>query len=96
MKTNKSLILNCSKLVGQLKTKLKSIPFYFHIDCMYAQLIGNNYCDDEANNFDCNYDGGDCCSSPELVGNGFCNSETNNISCSNDGGDCCGPDVACE
>ena len=24
-------------------------------------LIGNGFCDDETNNGDCNYDGGDCC-----------------------------------
>ena len=26
-------------------------------------LVGNNYCNDETNNDDCNYDGGDCCGS---------------------------------
>ena len=24
-------------------------------------LVGNGYCNDETNNADCNYDGGDCC-----------------------------------
>ena len=24
-------------------------------------MIGDGYCDDETNNFDCNFDGGDCC-----------------------------------
>ena len=24
-------------------------------------LVGNGYCNDETNNVDCNYDGGDCC-----------------------------------
>ena len=24
-------------------------------------MIGNGYCNDEANNDECNYDGGDCC-----------------------------------
>ena len=24
-------------------------------------MIGNGYCNDESNNADCNYDGGDCC-----------------------------------
>ena len=29
-------------------------------DVRYA-MIGNGYCNDETNNADCNYDGGDCC-----------------------------------
>ena len=24
-------------------------------------MIGDGFCNDETNNFDCNYDGGDCC-----------------------------------
>ena len=24
-------------------------------------MIGDGYCDDETNNLDCNFDGGDCC-----------------------------------
>ena len=24
-------------------------------------MIGNGYCNDETNNIDCNFDGGDCC-----------------------------------
>ena len=27
----------------------------------YTGLLGNGYCDDVANNKECNYDGGDCC-----------------------------------
>ena len=34
---------------------------YILIECMYKELLGNNYCDDETNNVDCYYDGGDCC-----------------------------------
>ena len=28
---------------------------------MYADYIGDGYCDDGNNNADCEYDGGDCC-----------------------------------
>ena len=29
--------------------------------CDYVALVGNGFCNDENNNPDCNYDGGDCC-----------------------------------
>ena len=29
--------------------------------CAVPIFIGDGSCDDEANNADCNYDGGDCC-----------------------------------
>ena len=41
------------------------------------------------NNFECNYDNGDCCHAMELIGNGQCDDETNTIHCNYDGGDCC-------
>ena len=34
---------------------------YFSSDCQYSTLIKNGICNDESNNEDCNYDGGDCC-----------------------------------
>ena len=47
------------------------LPLIFHLthllfsfsfsDCDNAALIGNGFCNDETNNPDCNYDGGDCC-----------------------------------
>ena len=53
-------------------------------------MFGNGICNDEANNAECNYDGGDCCVTPiELIGNGLCNDEANNVECYYDGGDCC-------
>ena len=52
-------------------------------------LVGNQVCNDETNNSECNFDGGDCCSNLEMVANGFCNDETNTASCFYDGGDCC-------
>ena len=49
-------------------------------------LVGNEFCNDETNNADCNYDGGDCCGScintdycsqcaclGEIIGNGVPN-----------------------
>ena len=29
--------------------------------CDNVELVGNAFCDDETNNAECNYDGGDCC-----------------------------------
>ena len=29
--------------------------------CDNIMLVGNGFCNDETNNADCNYDGGDCC-----------------------------------
>ena len=29
--------------------------------CDNVALVGNGFCNDETNNADCNYDGGDCC-----------------------------------
>ena len=29
--------------------------------CDYWQVIGDEFCDDEANNAECNFDDGDCC-----------------------------------
>ena len=62
-------------------------------DCPHTELVGNGVCNDESNNADCNFDGGDCIlhcdASPELVANGYCNDETNKEECVFDGGDCC-------
>ena len=30
-------------------------------DCDSVALVGNGFCNDETNNADCNYDGGECC-----------------------------------
>ena len=35
--------------------------FSWFSDCSYLELIGDCFCNDEANNDNCNYDGGDCC-----------------------------------
>ena len=31
------------------------------LGCDYGELVDNGHCNDEANNADCIYDGGDCC-----------------------------------
>ena len=34
----------------------------FHsVVCTLGSLVGDGFCNDESNNADCNYDGGDCC-----------------------------------
>ena len=30
-------------------------------DCKYPELVGDGYCHDQTNNFQCGFDGGDCC-----------------------------------
>ena len=30
-------------------------------NCVSPQWFGDNYCDDENNNSECGFDGGDCC-----------------------------------
>ena len=34
---------------------------FFTIGCFNTNYAGDGFCDDENNNADCNYDGGDCC-----------------------------------
>merc|ERR1711874_807827 len=53
-----------------------------------SNYVGDNYCDDECNNEEYNFDGGDCC-----FGDDYCDDENNNAECGFDGGDCCGDDV---
>ena len=49
------------------KTPAKYVPNtsneidFLNTDCASPEIIGNDYCNDETNNEDCNYDGGDCC-----------------------------------
>merc|ERR1711971_119551 len=45
-------------------------------ECQYESLIGNGICDQEANNEDCQYDGGDCCYADcKVCSDGNCNSD---------------------
>jgi hypothetical protein len=52
-------------------------------------MVGDGVCNDESNNPECSYDGGDCCSNPD----GYCDDVKNNEACFFDGGDCCGSNV---
>ena len=38
-----------------------AVPFFIVLDCVQAELVGNDICNDETNIAECNYDGGDCC-----------------------------------
>ena len=40
---------------------LPFLIFLWFLDCSYLELIGDGFCNDETNNENCNYDGGDCC-----------------------------------
>lgn len=40
------------------------------VGCTYALLLGDGYCDDEANVPECDFDGGDCCA--EETNNDYC------------------------
>ena len=40
---------------------LPRLKFFSNTDCPYPSIVGDGYCNDEANNADCNYDSGDCC-----------------------------------
>ena len=35
--------------------------FNIILDCNQSDIVGDGYCNDESNTFECNYDGGDCC-----------------------------------
>ena len=48
------------------------LALLFIIGCPEPKLIGNGYCNDETNNLECQFDGGDCC--------GFC---VNTADCTN-------------
>ena len=36
---------------------------FSNAECSHISVIGNGFCNDEANNPECNYDSGDCCGS---------------------------------
>ena len=56
-----NIFVEFSKISG--KTSI-TIKFFCHLgECLIGNpsYIGDNYCDDENNNENCNFDGGDCC-----------------------------------
>ena len=78
-------IQHCKKITN----KLHEDPFglcaaFYHIhqisivyrDCQFESVIGDGICDQEANNEDCQYDGGDCCYADcKVCSDGNCNSD---------------------
>ena len=62
------------------------ILFYFYKDCSQTELVGNGVCNDESNNGDCHFDGGDCATlnpgSYAPVSN--CSLQTGKKTCKND------------
>ena len=42
-------------------------PIYIYDECRYPEWQGDGHCDDDNNTFDCEYDGGDCCTDTELL-----------------------------
>ena len=66
-------------------------------ECPYDNLIGDGFCDDEANDFACDFDGGDCvldnyahCYNRFWMGDNECDIYNNVTECNFDGGDCLG------
>ena len=50
-----------SSMATDLSTYL-CLLFSFSVPgCTNVAMVGNGFCNDETNNVDCNYDGGDCC-----------------------------------
>ena len=48
--------------LGELYTIGKQYPFFSKFSVqLYNTLVSNGYCNDETNNAENNYDGGDCC-----------------------------------
>ena len=43
-----------------IKTEIHTYTNFF-LGCGNVTLVGNGFCNDETNNANCNYDGGDCC-----------------------------------
>ena len=39
------------------------IFLFFYKDCSHTELVANGVCNDESNNADCHFDGGDCTTS---------------------------------
>ena len=74
-------------------------------DCSQTELVANGVCNNESNNGDCHFDGGDCTTNISTttqattsgtggcnsgwIGDNFCDDINNNVGCSYDGGDCC-------
>ena len=82
-------------LLELLSHIFSALPDITCVDEVIYGVVGNGYCNDETNNADCNYDGGDCCGTcvktnhcsececlGEVSGNEICNAH-----CNYDGGE---------
>merc|ERR1712051_867422 len=62
--------------------------------CGSPHWATDQWCDDENNNADCNYDGGACCFNDFSGWDTYCDDGVlNTENCKWDGGDCCGANV---
>ena len=52
----------------QITTTTTATPCFGNCTFGACGWIGDGYCDDGANNLDCNFDGGDCCG-PNVITN---------------------------
>ena len=67
------------KTRNKQSSKLKILKYdLFHIpdrveseigDCDYPLIAGDGFCDDEANNHQCDFDDGDCCGTSDFTVN---------------------------
>ena len=68
---------SCHNCISHISDKQKiGRTFNFEIflapDCWYPAYFADTYCDDDNNNVECNYDGGDCCNNDKDGWNNFC------------------------
>ena len=49
------------KFCNQTTTTTTATPCFGNCTFEPCYFVGDGYCDDGANNLDCNFDGGDCC-----------------------------------
>ena len=63
----------CTKISFVLTNMNIPAPSAQFLDCGFGELVGNGQCNDEANNANCIYDGGDCC--------GACSNTENCLAC---------------
>ena len=66
------LVINLYLILESIQTSIFKINSDAFSGCYqaYQPLIGDGICDDESNNIDCGFDGGDCCL--DLVVTDFC------------------------
>ena len=45
----------------QFQVDAQTTTLDFATQCVLHEWVGDTFCDDNTNNVDCNFDGGDCC-----------------------------------